>query len=525
MCGLAPFATRVVLSSNDTAAAPGASASGYATVTVREGCPLFPAGASTRGYIHRNSEIVSEPALSSAPGGPARVGSRRTTRNVVDSPPSRRRGSRGAGARGSRGRGPTTLAPPPASVARRGPVPVPSPSPPPCVEDEPKPAGNDLGRGLGRVEGYAWRNVVTSYARLHFGDAPELAQHFVDACRAVPAGAAEAALKAASAMRKTPPSTQGSVPSTPQLGRVASTDSLQLQMQLQHTPSEGSLSGGGGHGPGDGSGDATPAGAGTPSNKSGYAGSSGGHTPAGESSSQLAPRDEKYRPAHRRAHASDDVDGGGAMGAGAGAMGAGIGEEPIGRGALEPLPAARIRLLRRRTIRRREQRPTNGVVRDAERPRPRGGALVPARVRASTVASMVGLSAGDEYGDVGHLHSPCETPQPARRPERARWRRSRPPRRRLCTRWVSSRDSCASPIDAITRRRLRGRSPSSSDRDSASRTTRTDDEWAGAEIPSAPPCTPRRARAPATRPRGTSALPSARPSTSSGFEGFGRDWC
>ena len=267
MCGLAPFATRVVLSSNDTTAAPGAAASGYATVTVREGCPLFPAGASARGYIHRNSEIVSEPALSSAPGGPGaswfaaydtkRGGFAAEPEERVARPGSERVARAGSDDAGS---GSVSVA---AAVRR--------------LE-----AGNDLGRGLGRVEGYAWRNVVTSYARLHFGDAPELAQHFVDACRAVPAGAAEAALKAASATRKTPPSTQGSVPSTPQLGRVASTDSLQLQMQLQHTSSEGSLSGGGGHGPGDGSGDATPAGAGTPSNKSGYAGSSGGHTPAGE---------------------------------------------------------------------------------------------------------------------------------------------------------------------------------------------------------------------------------------------------
>ena len=399
MCGLAPFATRVVLSSNDTTAAPGAAASGYATVTVREGCPLFPAGASARGYIHRNSEIVSEPALSSAPGGPGaswfaaydtkRGGFAAEPEERVARPGSERVARAGSDDAGS---GSVSVA---AAVRR--------------LE-----AGNDLGRGLGRVEGYAWRNVVTSYARLHFGDAPELAQHFVDACRAVPAGAAEAALKAASATRKTPPSTQGSVPSTPQLGRVASTDSLQLQMQLQHTSSEGSLSGGGGHGPGDGSGDATPAGAGTPSNKSGYAGSSGGHTPAGGSSSQLAPRDEKYRPAHRRAH-SDDVDGGGAMGAGAGAMGTGAG---IGKsrsvGVLSNLFPRQGSASSGGGL----SDAGNGVRRTASSATlsdldPEAALSFPPASGLQTVASMVGLSAGDEYGDVGHLHSPCETPQPA----------------------------------------------------------------------------------------------------------------
>ena len=262
------------------------------------------------------------------------------------------------------------------------------------------------------MEGHAWRNVVTSYARLHFGDAPELAQHFVDACRAVPAGAAEAALKAASATRKTPPSTQGSVPSTPQLGRVASTDSLQLQMQLQHTSSEGSLSGGGGHGPGDGSGDANPAGAGTPSNKSGYAGSSGGHTPAGEArrssrraTKNIDPRTDARtattwtgaarwaRARARWARASGRADRSGCS-------------RTSSRGKDPPPPE--------------EDYPTPGTASD-ERRRPRAlsdldpeAALsFPPASGLQTVASMVGLSAGDEYGDVGHLHSPCETPQPA----------------------------------------------------------------------------------------------------------------
>ena len=40
-----------------------------------------------------------------------------------------------------------------------------------------------------------------SYARLHFGDDPRLARHFVEKCKQVPAAAAEAALKAAAAAR------------------------------------------------------------------------------------------------------------------------------------------------------------------------------------------------------------------------------------------------------------------------------------------------------------------------------------
>ncbi|EEH54588.1 uncharacterized protein MICPUCDRAFT_19705, partial [Micromonas pusilla CCMP1545] len=51
MCGLAPFSTRGVATEH----------SGYATVTIRQGCPLFPAGAKVRGQVCRNSEIASEP--------------------------------------------------------------------------------------------------------------------------------------------------------------------------------------------------------------------------------------------------------------------------------------------------------------------------------------------------------------------------------------------------------------------------------------------------------------------------------
>ena len=57
MCGLAPFSTRV-------AAAPTSS---YAEVTIRPGCPLFPAGGRARGRAHRNSEIVAEPPLGDGP--------------------------------------------------------------------------------------------------------------------------------------------------------------------------------------------------------------------------------------------------------------------------------------------------------------------------------------------------------------------------------------------------------------------------------------------------------------------------
>ena len=279
------------------------------------------AGASTRVHPPKLGG-VSEPALSSA--RPGAVGSRRATRNVVDSPPSRGRGSRGRGPKGREGgvrRRWLWFRLVAAAVVAR--------------------AGRSRRASVGWR--YAWRNVVTSYARLHFGDAPELAQHFVDACRAVPAGAAEAALKAASAMRKTPPSTQGSVPSTPQLGRVASTDSLQLQMQLQHTSSEGSLSGGGGHGPGDGSGDATPAGAGTPSNKSGYAGSWEDTRPGG--SRRSSRRAAKIRPAHRRARATTWT--GAARWARARARWARASGRADQSGCSPNLPAARIRLLRR----------------------------------------------------------------------------------------------------------------------------------------------------------------------------------
>ena len=231
----------------------------------------------------------------------------------------------------------------------------------------------------------------------------------------------------------------------------------------------------------------------------------------------------------RRAH-SDDVDGGGAMGAGAGGDGHGRGhrEEPIGRGALEPLRAARIRLLRRRLFHRRERRPTNGsVVRDAERPRPRGGALVPARVRASDGGVHGGTL---RRGRIRRRRAPplAVRDAPTRAPSRTCTVASLTPAATeivhalgLQSRLVCVTDRCDYPTTVArsfpivlrsrlgvandaNRRRMGGR------RDSISTAMHAE----------------ARAGAPATRPRGTSTLPSARPSASGrGVEGFGRDWC
>ena len=195
MCGLAPFSTRV-------AAAP---ASSYAEVTIRPGCPLFPAGCRARGRVHRNSEIVAEPPLGDGPGQsgwfgaydvrpPEEASARVTTAKVGDG---------GVGDVGG------------------------------IAANEKGPSANHW-EAVGRVEGYAWRNVLMSYARLHWGGTPEMARHFVDVCKGVPAAAAEAALKAAAAARKLPPV----VPSTPgsagrgkmQMPRVKSTDSMSETM-------------------------------------------------------------------------------------------------------------------------------------------------------------------------------------------------------------------------------------------------------------------------------------------------------
>ncbi len=194
MCGLAPFSTRV-------AAAP---ASSYAEVTIRPGCPLFPAGCRARGRVHRNSEIVAEPPLGDGPGQsgwfgaydvrPPEEASASTTARVGDG---------GVGDVGG------------------------------DAANEKGPSANHW-EAVGRVEGYAWRNVLMSYARLHWGGTPEMARHFVDVCKGVPAAAAEAALKAAAAARKLPPV----VPSTPgsagrgkmQMPRVKSTDSMSETM-------------------------------------------------------------------------------------------------------------------------------------------------------------------------------------------------------------------------------------------------------------------------------------------------------
>ena len=193
MCGLAPFSTRV-------AAAP---ASSYAEITVRHGCPLFPAGARARGRVHRNSEIVAEPPLGDGPGQSGWFGA-----YDVRPPEEAWCGNVGVGeGPGVKGDGAV------GDVAGD-------------VAPEPGPSANHW-EAVGRVEGYAWRNVLMSYARLHWGESPEMARHFVDVCKGVPAAAAEAALKAAAAARKLPPV----VPSTPgsykiSMPRVKSTDSM-----------------------------------------------------------------------------------------------------------------------------------------------------------------------------------------------------------------------------------------------------------------------------------------------------------
>ena len=216
MCGLAPFDTRVVLSeagsgssvgSSSFSAAAGAARSGYVEAAVLEGCPIFPAGARCRGYVHRNSEVVGEPVLGEGP------------RDARDE--AKERGSSPAGSgwfaaydarRGGFGFD--------AAAERSSEPSEPSePESPSSPSAGPSAAGPD--RYLDRsARGYAWKNAVVSYARLHFGDAPEFAQAFVDACRGAPSAAAEAALKAETAARKLPQLAgqgPGSAPSLPHL--------------------------------------------------------------------------------------------------------------------------------------------------------------------------------------------------------------------------------------------------------------------------------------------------------------------
>ena len=228
MCGLAPFSTRGVATEH----------SGYATVTIRQGCSLFPAGAKVRGQVCRNSEIASEPNLSrdgaGAGGGWFAAYDVRPGGNFNDS------GSDGEREATERGGGDddddSSETGTPADSRRRKSLEgswddvrgemvweVKSPSPTGKSWSESSLvsrggsssslAGKDGGgwQSIGRVEGYAWRNVLMSYARLHFGDDPRLARHFVEKCKQVPAAAAEAALKAAAAARNLSVSTSSSM--------------------------------------------------------------------------------------------------------------------------------------------------------------------------------------------------------------------------------------------------------------------------------------------------------------------------
>ena len=198
MCGLAPFSTRVALGTtafdSEDSRQDGSNGSGYVCVTVREGCPLFPAGAKVRGHVRRRSAVLAEPALAAGPGAggagggppsePASTGrwfaaydvfrageeerlALSDRRSETASPSGETAKDEDADGGASRDEGVVRAAVraiESAGASRRV---------------------NDVS-GIGRVEGYAWRNVLTSYARLHFGDAPEMAAFFVDACRAVP---------------------------------------------------------------------------------------------------------------------------------------------------------------------------------------------------------------------------------------------------------------------------------------------------------------------------------------------------
>jgi cobyrinic acid a,c-diamide synthase/ABC-type Fe3+-hydroxamate transport system substrate-binding protein len=246
MCGLAPFSTRVEIGVPSRGNGGGVTdarvknASGYVCVTVREGCPLFPAGAKARGYVRRRSAVVAEPALCSGPGvgGSGKAGeppqeTRRgghwfaaydvfrageeehlwretsdsiSTSNAADElSDERKEGVVRAAVRAIESAS-KNITSDDSTITD-------------STETNEKRRVNDV-PGIGRVEGYAWRNVVASYVRLHFGDAPELATHFVDACRAVPQAAAEAAVRAAAAAEAAPPPVptgRSSAPSLPQL--------------------------------------------------------------------------------------------------------------------------------------------------------------------------------------------------------------------------------------------------------------------------------------------------------------------
>ena len=213
MCGLAPFSTRVSLKETHRW--------GYVRVVAREGCPLFPAGSDLRGYARRRSAVVAEPALAAGPGTvwgtqnggegdtPSRGGRWFAAYDVF-------RAGEEEKERGTRPETTSSKAEMDENVSKEGVVRAAVRA----IESAEAPRrANDV-PGIGRVEGYAWRNVVASYARLHFGDAPEVAAHFVDACRAVPQAAAEAAVRAAAAAEAAPPPVptgRSSAPSLPQL--------------------------------------------------------------------------------------------------------------------------------------------------------------------------------------------------------------------------------------------------------------------------------------------------------------------
>ena len=178
MCGLAPFSTRVSLKETHRW--------GYVRVVAREGCPLFPAGSDLRGYARRRSAVVAEPALAAGPGTvwgtqnggegdtPSRGGRWFAAYDVF-------RAGKEEKERGTRPETTSSKAEMDENVSKEGVVRAAVRA----IESAEAPRrANDV-PGIGRVEGYAWRNVVASYARLHFGDAPEVAAHFVDACRAV----------------------------------------------------------------------------------------------------------------------------------------------------------------------------------------------------------------------------------------------------------------------------------------------------------------------------------------------------
>ena len=139
MCGVAPFATRLTSSVK----------TGYAEITIAPGNPLFKEGEIVRGQTFRYSEIYGD-----------RPSKMRVTEDKV-----------------AIGWGATYE-----------------------VKQERK-----FGKGKNSInlDGFAWNNVLVSQLHLHFGANPSLASSFVESCRSVPPGAAEAAARAAMVSRRT----------------------------------------------------------------------------------------------------------------------------------------------------------------------------------------------------------------------------------------------------------------------------------------------------------------------------------